>query len=89
LGELESEAVTVKLVVAAVVGVPLSTPVALNESPRGSPLALQVIVPIPPLLLKVWEYGTPLTASGSVAGVVIASCAPILIVMVAFASCGG
>ena len=56
-----SVAVIVKLLVAAVVGVPVMAPVAaFKERPAGrsSPDKLNVYEPLPPVALTVCEYAT-------------------------------
>ena len=60
-GEPESVACTVKLEVPTVVGVPLSTPAVLSESPAGSvPEASdQKYGCVPPAAASVWEYASP------------------------------
>jgi hypothetical protein len=66
-----SVAVTVKLDVAAVVGVPVIAPVAaLSERPAGKLPAetLNVYEPLPPVALTVCEYATPTVPFGKVAG---------------------
>ena len=67
----ESVAVTVIENVPVCVGVPESVPLAASESPVGSvPLAMEnVVVPTPPLSVKVWLNGaaaTPLVTAGLV-----------------------
>ncbi len=66
-----SVAVTVKAFVAAVLGVPESTPVAgLSVSPAGSAPAvtLNVYVPLPPVADTVCAYGTPIVPLDRLAG---------------------
>ena len=66
-----SVAVIVKLLVVAVVGVPVIAPVAaFNESPAGKLPAetLNVYEPVPPVALTVCEYAVPSVPPGSVAG---------------------
>ena len=64
----------VKLLVAAVVGVPVMAPVAaFNESPAGKLPAetLNVYEPLPPVALTVCEYATPTVPFGNVAGLTV------------------
>ena len=65
-GVPESLAVTVKLVVPAVVGVPEIVPVLLKFNPAGKlPLVtLQVMVPVPPATCNVALYAVLTTPSG-------------------------
>ena len=66
-----SVAVTVKLLVAVVVGVPLIAPVAaFSESPAGKLPAetVNVYEPLPPVALTVGEYAVPSAPLGRVAG---------------------
>ena len=66
-----SVAVIVKLLVAALVGVPVIAPVAaFNESPAGKLPAdtLNVYEPLPPTALTFCEYAGPTAPLGSVAG---------------------
>jgi hypothetical protein len=58
---------TVKVMVAAVVGVPLTTPAELRVRPAGSApeVMAQVGVPVPPVDVKVVEYGVPTIPAGS------------------------
>ena len=59
------------MLVAAVVGVPVITPVAaFNESPAGRLPAetLNVYEPVPPVALTVCEYAVPTVPLGSVTG---------------------
>ncbi len=66
-----SVAVIVKLLVAAVVGVPEIKPLAaFSESPAGKLPAetLNVYEPLPPVALTLWLYAAPTVPFGSVAG---------------------
>ena len=66
-----SVAVIVKLLVAAVVGVPVIAPLAaFSESPAGRLPAetLNVYKPLPPVALTVCEYAVPTVPFGKVAG---------------------
>ena len=61
----------VKLLVAAVVGVPVIAPVAaFNERPAGRLPAdtLNVYAPVPPVALTVCEYATPTVPLGKLTG---------------------
>jgi hypothetical protein len=51
--DVPAVAVTVTLKVPEAVGVPLITPAELIDRPPGSPLADQVIVPVPPVAARV------------------------------------
>ena len=68
-GLAESVTVTAKVAVASVVGVPDSTPVVesrLSQLGSVDPLAtLQVSEPVPPVAVKVTEYGVFSGANGS------------------------
>ena len=64
----------VKLLVAAVVGVPVIAPVAaFSDSPAGKLPAetLNVYEPVPPVALTVCEYATPTVPLGNVAGLTV------------------
>ena len=65
---------TVKLEVAAVVGVPPRTPVEeFRVRPAGSdpPDTVQVLVPVPPVAANVWPYAVPTVPAGNELAVVI------------------
>lgn len=68
---------TVKFEVPAVVGVPLSTPVLLRETPAGKDPVLtdQVCEPVPPVAVKVCEYAVPTVPLGMVEALLIAMAA--------------
>jgi len=69
-----SVAVTVKLNVAALVGVPVTAPVdALSESPVGRLPAVteKVDAPVPPVTLTDWLYAVPTVGAGSDAGLTV------------------
>src|SRR5687767_7649837 len=74
---------TVKFAVAAVVGVPLITPAALRDSPRGSdPLVtLQALLPLPPLAASVCEYAVPTVPFASDV-VVTVNCADAIVMLI-------
>ena len=58
----------VKALGPGVVGVPLMTPlpgVSVSPAGREPPVTLQVVVPVPPVAVRVVESATPCTALGS------------------------
>jgi hypothetical protein len=73
-------AITVKVDVFAVVGVPVMVPVAARVKPAGnSPLSILHVMGVPPLAASVWLYAVPITPFGNTA-VVIVGTPPIVIV---------
>src|ERR1700692_2037906 len=65
--EAESDTLTVKLVVPAVVGVPEITPWGESESPLGNadvPDKLHTYGGVPPLTVNICEYAVPTRPSG-------------------------
>ena len=71
MAPIPSVAVIVKLLLAAVVGVPVIAPVpAFNERPAGKlpTETLNVYEPVPPVALTVCEYAVPTLPLGRVAG---------------------
>ena len=66
---VESVAVTVKLLVEAVVGVPLRVPFTASAKPGGNVPALTInVFGATPVATMVWLYGTPIVPLGNVAG---------------------
>ena len=68
-----SVTVTVKLTEPTVGGVPVNNPAALSVSHEGSPVAVQLYVPVPPVAMSCSEYGVANVAAGRGDVVVIVS----------------
>ena len=89
-GVPESFTVTLALLVAATVGVPLITPVlALIDNPAGRPVADHVYDVTPPEATTVVLYATPLVPDGSGEAVVMVNCELMVIARFADAVCCG